>query len=117
MTTLVLGASPDASRYSNMAINRLRQYGHQVVAFGPRKGDVAGVPITQLFPISGVDTVTLYIGPERQAEYYEKVVALRPRRVIFNPGTENSEFMRLLRDAQIEVDVACTLVMLGSGTY
>ncbi|MCF8258668.1 MAG: CoA-binding protein [Flavobacteriales bacterium] len=116
-TTLVLGASTNPARYSYMAIQKLRHYGHTVIAIGPREGTVADVAITLQWPVEGVDTVTLYIGPSRQPEYYDRVIALRPRRVIFNPGTENDGFAMLLREAGIVTEEACTLVMLGAETY
>jgi uncharacterized protein len=116
-TTLVLGASTNPSRYSFMAIHRLRSHGHAVIAIGPRPGMVSDVHITKEWPVEGVDTVTLYIGPERQPEYYAPLLALRPRRVIFNPGTENGVLEHLLSNAGIHCEEACTLVMLGSGTY
>lgn len=116
-TTLVLGASTNPSRYSHMAIHSLKRHGHAVIAFGPRPGKVADVPIVQEWPTDGVDTVTLYIGPDRQPEYYDALLKLRPRRVIFNRGTENSALDHLLTQAGIHCEEACTLVMLGSGTY
>jgi predicted CoA-binding protein len=117
LSTLVLGASPNPARYSCLAIRRLRQHGHTVFAIGPRTGVVADVTLTQLWPATDVDTVTMYIGPARQPEYLERILALRPRRVIFNPGTENVSFESLLRESGIETDRACTLVMLSAGTY
>jgi uncharacterized protein len=116
-TTLVLGASTNPSRYSHIAIERLRSHGRAVIAFGPRPGMVADVPIVQQWPTDGVDTVTLYIGPDRQPEYYDALLKLRPRRVIFNPGTENSTLEHLLTEAGIHCEEACTLVMLRVGTY
>ncbi len=116
--TLVLGASENPSRYSNIAINRLTAYKQPVVAIGLREGSVAGVPIQkEKVPFEDVDTVTLYLGPPRQEEYYDYIVSLRPKRVIFNPGTENPEFYRLLQRENIEVEVACTLVLLSTNQY
>ncbi len=95
--TLVIGASLKPTRYSNIAINRLTLYKHPVVALGLRKGEVAGIPIeTEKIPFKGIDTVTLYLNPQRQAEYYDYIISLNPKRVIFNPGTENPEFYSLL---------------------
>lgn len=88
-----------------------------VVAIGLHEGTVADVPITQDWPAGGIDTVTMYIRPALQPAYYDRIMALRPRRVIFNPGTENREFSSALMAAGIHVEEACTLVMLGSGTY
>ncbi|GHA39698.1 CoA-binding protein [Salinimicrobium marinum] len=116
--TLVLGASENPSRYSNIAINRLASHKQPVVAIGLREGSVAGVSIQkEKVPFEDVDTVTLYLGPPRQEEYYDYIVSLRPKRVIFNPGTENPEFYRLLQRENIEVEVACTLVLLSTNQY
>lgn len=116
--TLVLGASLNSSRYSNIAIKRLVSYNQPTVALGLRNGEVEGVKIeTEKVPFQDIDTVTLYLGPPRQEEYYEYVVSLNPVRVIFNPGTENPEFYQILRQNNIEVEVACTLVMLGTNQY
>ncbi|MGK0379464.1 MAG: putative CoA-binding protein [Patiriisocius sp.] len=116
--TLVIGASLKPTRYSNIAINRLTLYKHPVVALGLRKGEVAGIPIeTEKIPFKGIDTVTLYLNPQRQAEYYDYIISLNPKRVIFNPGTENPEFYSLLSSHHIESEVACTLVLLGTNQY
>ncbi|EHQ01632.1 CoA-binding protein [Gillisia limnaea] len=116
--TLVLGASLNTSRYSNLAINRLVAYKHPVVAVGLRKGEVAGVPIaTEKESFEEVDTVTLYLNPKRQVEYYDYILSLNPQRVIFNPGTENPELFELLKKNKIEFEVACTLIMLGTNQY
>lgn len=116
--TLVLGASLNPSRYSNMAINRLVASKHPVVAVGLRKGDVAGVSIsTEKESFDDVDTVTLYLNPKRQVEYYNYIISLNPERVIFNPGTENPELFQLLKENNIEIEVACTLIMLGTNQY
>lgn len=116
--TLVIGASTNTSRYSNIAIKRLAQANVPTLALGLRKGEVAGVPIeTEKLAFEDVHTVTLYLGPPRQPEYYEYIVSLHPERVIFNPGTENPEFYKLLRENNIEVDEACTLVLLSTQQY
>lgn len=116
--TVVLGASLKPSRYSNIAIKRLTSYGHPVVAVGLRKGEVAGVAITnETEDFQEVDTITLYLNPQRQKEYYDYIVSLQPERVIFNPGTENPELYDLLRKNNIEIEVACTLVMLSTNQY
>jgi|SRR5690606_2688152 len=116
--TLVIGASTKPERYSNIAINRLVTYGHTVVAIGLKKGVVAGVELsTEKEAFKDVDTVTLYLNPKRQLEYYEYIISLKPKRVIFNPGTENPEFYKLLRKNQIEAEEACTLVLLGTNQY
>lgn len=116
--TLVLGASPNPSRYSYLALNRLKAHQHPVVAVGRREGEVAGISISKS-PVAeeGVDTVTLYLNPLHQKEYYDYILNLNPNRIIFNPGTENPELMRMAREKGIEPIVACTLVMLATGQY
>ena len=116
--TLVIGASTKPERYSNMAIKKLSNYKHETVAFGLREGVVNGIVIdTELKQYNNIDTVTLYLNPKRQEQYYNYILSLQPRRVIFNPGTENPEFYSILRDYNIEFEVACTLVMLSTNQY
>jgi predicted CoA-binding protein len=116
--TLVLGASLKPNRYSYYAIERLVDKGEPVVAVGLRPGEVAGVEVAAtLMPFEGVDTVTLYLNPERQKQYYDYIIGLKPRRVIFNPGTENPEFENKLRSLGILADRACTLVLLSTDQY
>lgn len=116
--TLVLGASANPSRYSNMAINRLTNYGHSVVALGQKEGEVGGVKVqTKQIPFTNIDTVTLYLNPQRQKEYYNYILGLSPKRVIFNPGTENPELYQLLEQNNIKKEVGCTLVMLATNHY
>lgn len=116
--TLVLGASLNPSRYSNLAINRLVKHGQPTVAIGLRKGEVNGVEIqTEKIPFEDIDTVTLYMNAKRQVEYYDYIISLNPERVIFNPGTENPELYDQLRQNGIDFENACTLVMLSSNQY
>jgi len=116
--TLVFGASLKPNRYSNLAIHRLVDYGVETLAFGLGEGEVSGVKLSNsLGKISDIHTITLYINPKRQEEYYETIISLAPKRVIFNPGTENPKFYNLLEKNGIEVDVACTLVLLSMGQY
>ena len=116
--TLVLGASLKPNRYSNYAIQRLVANNHEVVAFGLRAGQVSGVIInTELFPYEDVHTVTLYLNPNRQKEYYDYIVSLKPERVIFNPGTENPELYQILKENTINFEAACTLVLLSTNQY
>lgn len=116
--TLVLGASENPSRYSNMAILRLLTFGHPVVAIGNRKGKVEDVEIITEHPdMDDIDTVTLYLNPTNQKPYYDYILSLHPRRVIFNPGTENDELERKLIQKGVITQEACTLVMLGTGQY
>ncbi|MGK0430769.1 MAG: putative CoA-binding protein [Psychroserpens sp.] len=116
--TLVVGASLKENRYSNIAIKRLDENNHEVVAFGLRQGQVAGVAIdTDLIPYAAIDTVTLYLNPQRQKQYYDYIIGLNPKRVIFNPGTENPEFQNTLKAEQIYFEEACTLVLLSINQY
>lgn len=116
--TLVIGASDNPGRYSFLAINKLKQYQHEVVAIGRKKGTVAGVDITtEMEPFNDVDTVTLYINPQLQPAYYNYILSLKPRRIIFNPGTENDELQELAAQNGITGLEACTLVMLGTNQY
>lgn len=116
--TLVLGASLKPERYSNIAINRLVNYNHEVKAFGLKAGEVNGITIdTKLIPYKDINTVTLYLNPKRQKVYYDYVIDLNPKRVIFNPGTENPEFYILLKQNNINFEEACTLVLLGTGQF
>lgn len=116
--TLVLGATTHPNRYAYVAVHNLLRYGHEVVPVGIREGEVAGLPILHgMPPVSGVDTVTLYVGPARQPAYYDYILSLKPRRIIFNPGTENPELEALAEAQGIEVVEGCTLVMLSIGNY
>lgn len=116
--TLILGATPDASRYAYLAANRLVRTGHPIVNVGIKKGEVAGVAIEKAEAIhSDIDTITLYVGPQNQPPLYDYILATNPKRIIFNPGTENPELRRLARERGIETLAACTLVMLSTGDY
>lgn len=114
---LVLGATPNPARYSYKATIMLQQHGHRVVAFGIRKGKIGAVEITSKLPENGIDTVTLYVGPERQTDYYEYLLKLKPKRILFNPGTENQELVNLAQKQGIECEEACTLVLLSTGVF
>ena len=117
--TLVIGASPNGFRYSNRAVRQLSQLSHEVVAFGKEEGLIGDVPITTQWPDTTADihTATMYISPKFQKEFYEKLMALRPKRIIFNPGTENVELKKLADKNGIQTLNACTLVMLSIGDY
>ncbi len=116
--TLVLGASENPDRYSNKAILKLLSKGREVVAIGKIKGRVNGVEInTQPMPSEDIDTVTLYLNPLHQKPYYDYIISLKPRRIIFNPGAENEELERIAAQEGIDVLEACTLVMLSTGQY
>ena len=116
--TLILGASPNPQRYSYLALDRLLNAGHEVVAIGRKNTVVKGVQIdTEQKPYTDVHTVTLYLNPLHQKEYYNYILSLRPKRIIFNPGTENAELYRLANDHDIKTQEACTLVLLSTGQY
>jgi len=116
--TLVLGASDNPSRYSYLAVQRLLSHGHAVEAVGKRPGMVNGVAIqTGEPPVQDIDTVTLYLNPEHQKNFYQYILSLQPRRIIFNPGAENDELAELATKAGIEPVEACTLVMLSTNQY
>lgn len=118
--TVVVGATPNPGRYAYLAANMLKEYKHEVVPLGIKEGDVAGAGILDIRKkpaIEGVDTITLYIGPQRQPEWYGYLLGLKPRRIIFNPGTENEEFEKLAEAAGVEVEEACTLVLLRSRQF
>ncbi len=116
--TLVLGASPNPARYSYLAVSRLKKHGHEIVALGVKEGEIEGIPIVKGMPeLEDIDTITLYINPFRQEEYYDYLLDMKPRRMIFNPGTENYAFMHRAKLEGVEVLAACTLVMLSTGQY
>ena len=116
--TVVLGASANPSRYSYLAVNKLRAFGHPVIAIGKKKEAIGTLEILdQAVAETSVDTVTLYLNPERQKEYYDYILSLKPNRIIFNPGTENSELETLAKQHGIKPVQACTLVMLSTGQY
>jgi predicted CoA-binding protein len=116
--TLVLGASKNPDRYSYIAINRLRKHGHPVVAIGKREAVVADVPIeTAHAGHENVDTITLYLSAGNQKQYYDYILSLKPKRLIFNPGAENDELYDLAKNNGIQPVEACTLVMLSTGQY
>jgi len=116
--TLVFGASLKPNRYSNVVIQKLVNQGYEVVAYGLKIGEVAGVHIdTQLKPYKNIDTVTLYVNPKRQVAYYDYIISLKPKRVIFNPGTENPEFYSVLKANHIFYEEACSLVLLSTNQY
>ena len=116
--TLVLGATTKPERYAYLAINKLVEKGHSVIAIGQNAGEVAGINIrTKNIPLSNINTVTLYLNPARQRDYYNYIIETKPKRVIFNPGTENPEFYQLLQSNGIKVEVACTLVLLATNQY
>ena len=115
---VVIGASTNVERYSNKAIKLLKAYGHEVVGVGLKAGVVADVEIqTDLPIIENTDTVTLYVGKKNQSAFYNYILHLKPRRVIFNPGAENEELENLLAKNNIAFEEACTMVMLSTGQF
>ena len=116
--TLVLGATPTEGRYANLAANRLVRSGHDIVNVGTREGVVAGVTIEKPETIHrDIDTITLYVGSDNQQSLYNYILETNPKRIIFNPGTENSELRRMADEKGIETEYACTLVLLSIGQY
>jgi predicted CoA-binding protein len=116
--TLVLGASPLSDRYSHIAVRRLLAAGYPVVAVGRREGVIDGLVILRDVPEGlAPHTVTLYLNAHNQAEWAERLLALRPTRIIFNPGAENAALADQARERGVEVLDACTLVMLATGQY
>jgi len=116
--TLVLGASLNPARYSNLAIERLVRTNQPTVAVGLREGTVNGVAInSEMVDFEDIDTITLYLNAKRQEAFYDYIIDLHPKRVIFNPGTENPVLYKLLKDNNIEFQNACTLVMLSTNQY
>ena len=116
--TMVLGASPNPMRYSYLAVNRLRSKQHPVVAIGKRVGTVADVDIQTDHPfVDDVHTITLYLNANNQKQYYDYIMSLHPKRIIFNPGAENDELAKMAAQEGIQAIEACTLVMLSTGQY
>lgn len=118
MKTLVIGASKNSERYSYKSAEKLFSHGHEIELLGLRPDVVFGKTIDiEKKQYADIDTVTLYVGPKNQPEYYDYIISLHPRRVIFNPGTENEEFVNLLKQNGIEPEIACTLVLLSTNQF
>jgi hypothetical protein len=118
--TLVLGATTNPDRYAYMAANLLKEHGHPIVPIGIKKGEVAGEQILELQHkpiVEDVDTITLYVGAANQKEWYDYIISLKPKRILFNPGTENVELESLAKNNNIETEQACTLVLLRTDQY
>lgn len=117
-TTLVLGASEKPERYSNKAVKMLLEYDVPVVAVGNREGEIQSVTISTEWPVNkDIHTLSLYLSQKNQAHYYDKIIAMHPQRVIFNPGTENPEFAAKLNKQGIQTEEACTLVLLRTNSF
>jgi len=118
MKTLIIGASIKPERYSYKAAQKLLEHGHEIVLIGNKEDELFNIPIfKEKINIENLDTVTLYLSSKFQVEYYDYILSLKPRRVIFNPGTENEEFISLLKENNIEAEIACTLVLLATNTF
>ncbi len=138
--TLVLGTSLKSTRYSHMAVRKLVKYNHEVYPVGLKTGEIDGIMVDTFDTAfakaslgdsrlegeqsgkaekhtSQFHTITLYINPKRQSDYYEYIIKLKPQRVIFNPGTENPELYKLLEENGIAYEIACTLVLLSTDQY
>ncbi len=116
--TLVLGASPNPLRFSNKMVKSLIRHGYEVIPLGIRQGEITGIKILIGKPdLSNIHTVSLYLSPKRQKEYYDYILSLAPRRIIFNPGTHNQEFIEMARNNQIEAVTDCALIMIAKGIY
>ena len=116
--TLILGASTNPARYAFLAAERLQGKNHEIVLVGIKNGEVFGKKIINNKEIQkDIDTITLYIGPQNQPEWYNYILQTQPKRIIFNPGTENPELLKLAHNQGIETLFACTLVMLSTGEY
>lgn len=118
--TLIVGATTNAGRYAYIAAEMLLEYGNEIVPIGIRRGEILGkeiLDIRSMPQVRDIDTLTLYIGPDRQAEWVSYLLSLKPKRIIFNPGTENVTFEQKATEQGVEVLQACTLVMLRSGQY
>jgi uncharacterized protein len=118
--TVIIGATNNPGRYAWLAARMLTEYNHEIVPVGIKHGSVFGKEILNIFEkpeINDVDTVTLYIGPRHQPEHYDYILGLKPKRIIFNPGTENDEFIKRAEGQGVETLEACTLVMLRSLQY
>ena len=116
--TLVLGATTNPERYSYLAVQKLRDKGHDVVAIGKHTGKVKDVDIvSEEKPIENLDTVTLYLNANNQKNYYNYIFSQNPKRIIFNPGAENEELESLAREKNILTQQACTLVLLSTNQY
>lgn len=120
MKTVIVGATPNPSRYAFIAAEMLTEYDHEIVPIGIKKGELFGAEILNIRQkpvIDNVDTITMYIGPRHQPEWYDYLLSLKPKRIIFNPGTENSAFVKMIEEKNIEPVEACTLVLLRTNQY
>jgi uncharacterized protein len=118
MKTLIMGASTNPERYAFKAAKSLLAHGHKIELVGQKEGEILGNKIvTNYSDFEEIDTVTMYIGPKNQPDLYDYILKQKPRRIIFNPGSENAEFQKLAKSNGIEVEEACTLVLLATEQY
>src|SRR4030042_2258454 len=116
--TLVLGANPDSSRYSYKCVKSLMKHGHEAVPVGKKPGQIEGIEILTGKPqVPDVHTISLYLSPENQKEYYDYILGLNPSRIIFNPGTSNKELIDLVKSKGIKVVIDCALLLLNSDSF
>ena len=116
--TVVIGASSNTDRYSYKATDSLQKHQHTVYPIGIKSGKINDLDIIiDKPPLENIDTVTLYVGPDNQKDWMDYIFSLNPKRIIFNPGTENSEFEKLATSKGIEATEACTLVLLSINQY
>ena len=116
--TLIIGASENPERYANKAFHSLKNHQHEVVMIGNKEGVIDGVSIQKGNPLfNNIDTITLYLNPKNQEAYYDYILSLKPKRIIFNPGTENEELQEIAKKQGIEIQEACTLVLLSINQY
>ena len=116
--TVVLGATSDFSKYSYKCIKSLIRHGHEAIPVGEQPGKIEGIEILTGTPqIPDVHTITLYLSPAKQKEYYDYILALNPSRIIFNPGTHNQELIDMAKEKGIKVAIDCTLILLSSDTF
>ena len=118
MKTLIVGASTNPERYAYKAALSLLAHGHEIGLIGQKVGEINGHEIHTNYPdFKGIDTVTMYVGPQNQPALYDYILTQKPRRIIFNPGAENPEFEKLAILKGIEIEEACTLVLLAIGQF
>lgn len=118
--TVIIGSNPKTNNYAFLAASRLQEHDHEFIPVGISKGEVLGKSILNIFDkpeIKDVDTITLYINPQRQIDWYDYILSLKPKRIIFNPGTENQELKKMAAAQGVICEEACTLVMLSVGNF
>ena len=116
--TLVIGATPKPERYAYIATEMLLDHGHEVIPYGIKKGKIGELTILNEWPTDAeIDTITLYINPRIQEGFYDRILAIAPKRIIFNPGTENATLAKMANAQNIKTMDACTLVLLRTDQY